>query len=225
LDGPNLERLLARVHESLDAEQGLQGRLRALPTRVRSLLVALAVALVLGVVLVFARRADFDAYPPWRLVLNAATYVGLLALVSNRVLRPLHRPPACRSRELVLVSAALLAPFGWALAPLPMLSRVMDPVAGGRDCLSVGITLGVALILLFRILDHAPQTANFRSAALFASGAGLLANLALAFHCPRTRPLHLAMLHAPIGLVLLFAYGGVLAAFGRRLAMRPASSR
>ena len=217
LDGADFERLLGGVHASLDAERGLQSRLRALPTRVRSLLVATAVALVVGGALAFARRVDFDAYPPWRLFLNAATYAGLLAFVSSLVLRPLHRRPVSASWETALATASFLAPFCWALAPVPVLSRVVDPAGGGRDCLVVGIALGTALLVLFRSLDRAPQT-NLRSAALFAAGAGLLANLALVFHCPRTRPMHLALVHAPMGLLLLFAYGVVLAGLGRRFA-------
>jgi hypothetical protein len=217
LDGSDFERMLGRVHASLDAERGLRGRLRALPTRVRSLLVATAVILVGGGALVFARRVDFDAYPRWRLLLNAATYAGLLALVSSLVLRPLHRRPVSASWETALATVGLLAPFGWALAPMPVLSRAVDPVGGGRDCLVVGIVLGTALAVLLRSLDRAPQT-SLRSAALFAAGAGLLANLALVFHCPRTRPMHLALVHAPMGLLLLFAYGVVLAGLGRRFA-------
>lgn len=217
LDGADLERMLGGIHASLDAERGLGSRLRALPTRGRSLLVAMAVALVIGGALAFGRRVDFEAYPPWRLYLNATTYAGLLALVSSLVLRPLHERLVSASWETALATASFLAPFCWALAPVPVLSRAVDPAGGGRDCLVVGIALGAALVVLFRSLDRAPQ-ANFRSAALFAAGAGLLANLALVLHCPRTRPLHLALVHAPVGLVLLFAYGFVVAGLGRRFA-------
>jgi hypothetical protein len=170
----------------------------------------------MGGVLVFGRRADFDAYPSWRLILNAVSYAGLLGLVSSLVLRPLHCPSASASWEVALLATSLLAPFGWAAATPPILSHVVAPAGGGRDCLLVGIALGAALIALFRALDRAPQT-DVRSAALLAAAAGLLANLALLFHCPRMPSLHLAFVHAPIGLLLLFAYRG-LAEAGRRFA-------
>ena len=218
LNGPEFDRLLGRVHASLDAEQGLAGRLRALPTRVRALLVGTAVALVVGFMLVFARRADFDAYPHWRLVVTAATYAGLLALVSYLVLRPLHWRAASVASERTVVVAGFLAPFCWALTPPPAVAPLVNSassIVGGRDCLAVGLTLGTALVIGFGALDRAPQ-ANFRSTALFAGGAGLLANLALLCHCPRTRLLHLALVHAPIGLLMLVAYWGVLARLERR---------
>lgn len=215
LDSPDFERLLGRVHASLDAERGPWAALRALRTRVRALLVAAMVALVLAGVLVFARRIDFDAYPRWRLILNGATYAGLLVLVSDLVLRPLHRRAAPAPCEIALVAAGLLAPFCWALAPAPVL--LVDATRGGRDCLAIGLALGTALVVLFRALDRAPQT-NFRSAALFAAGAGLLANLALACHCPRTLPRHLALVRAPIGFIVLILYWAALAGLGRRFA-------
>ena len=210
----DIERLLGRVHASLDAEQGVLGKLRALPTRTRWLVVATAVALMVGGVFAFARRVDFDAYPPWRLVLTAATYVALLALIANLVLRPFYRRGASASREMILVAASFLAPFGWALAPVPVLSHPVDTAGGGRDCFALGVALGTTLIVLFRALDRAPQT-NLRSVAILAAGAGLVANLAFVFHCPQTRPLHLVLVHAPIGLVLLLICRPALARLAR----------
>jgi hypothetical protein len=192
----------------------MRGKLRALSTPSRSLVVATVVALVVGAVFAFARRVDFDTYPGWRLALNAATYLGLLALISALMLRPLHWRAVSAGREMALVALSFLAPFGWALAPVPALSRVVDASSGGRDCLVIGFALGAILIVLFHAIDRALQS-NFRSAAIAAAGAGLTANLALVFHCPQTRPLHLAFVHAPIGLVLLFVYRRVLLRFAR----------
>ena len=217
LDGSEFEKLLGRVHSSLDAERGLRGRLRALPTRVRALLVATAIALVVGSELIFSRRVVFDAYPLWRLAATAATYTGLLALVSSFALRPLYRSAVSAANETAVLVASFAAPFCWALAPSPTLAHVVASAGGGRDCLVVGIALGTVLIIVFRALDRAPQT-NFRSAAVFAAAAGLLANLALACHCPRTLPRHLALVHAPIGLLLLLVYRRVLVRFDRRYA-------
>ena len=39
-----------------------------------------------------------------------------------------------------------------------------------------------------------------------AAAAGLVANMALVLHCPGTRPLHLIIAHAPLGLLLLASY-------------------
>ena len=65
-------------------------------------------------------------------------------------------------------------------------------------------------------VDRAPET-NLRAAALLSAAGGLTANLALVFHCPKTQPLHLLLVHAPIGLLLLVV--------SRRLLLRLAPRR
>jgi hypothetical protein len=197
--------LLDEVHASLDRERGPVAALRALSTPARTVLVGLAVAaMVLGVFLV-ARRADFVAYSPLRIALVAASYVALLGLLVSRALRPLYRTAEPAGREMALVAACFFAPFVWAAIPSPALSHFVDISGGGKDCLLLGLAFGAAVIGLVRLLDRAAES-NFRAAAMLSAAGGLTANLALVFHCPQTRALHLLLVHAPIGLLLLFVY-------------------
>jgi len=212
-----MERLLGRLRSSLDEEKGPKGALRALPTWARFALAGAGILAMVAGVFLTARRADFDAYPPIRLSLWVVSYVGLLALLASRTLRPLFRTIEPAGREMALVAACFAAPFVWALIPPAHLLHFVDTTGGGRDCLVLGVALGTAVIVLMRALDRAPDS-NFRAAALGAAAGGLTANLALVFHCPKTHPLHLLVVHAPIGLVLLFAYRRVLKRFALRRA-------
>jgi hypothetical protein len=211
-----LDWLLGEVHASIAEERGAVAAVRGMPTAVRAALVTAGIATMIALVVVFAPRADFEAFPPARLAFLAASYVALLVLVASRALRPLHRTLEPAGREMALTAACFVAPFAWALLPPPVLSRFVDTTGGGKDCLVLGIVLGAAVIGLIRLVDRAPDT-NFRAAALLAAAGGLVANLALVFHCPRTQPLHLLLVHAPIGLLLLF--------IARRLLLRVAARR
>lgn len=213
-----LDWLLGEVHASLAQERGAVAAVRAMPTAVRAALVTAGIATMIALVVVFAPRVDFEAFPPARLAVVAGSYVALLVLIASRALRPLHSTMEPAGREMALTAACFLAPFAWAFLPPPVLSHFVDTTGGGKDCLVLGLALGAAVIALIRFVDRAPDT-NFRAAALLAAAGGLTANLALVFHCPKTQPLHLLLVHAPIGLLLLFVARRVL----RRVAARHAT--
>ena len=59
---------------------------------------------------------------------------------------------------------------------------------------------------LLRVLDR--STTEGRSLLVPAAAGGILANIALFVHCPAVSPLHLVLIHAPVGLVLLLGYKG-----------------
>jgi hypothetical protein len=77
------------------------------------------------------------------------------------------------------------------------------------------VGLGGALLALLRGLDRGAHRGE-HSVLLAAAAAGVLANLALCFHCPLTGPLHLATVHAPIGFVLFLSYRRLMRYFALR---------
>jgi hypothetical protein len=91
------------------------------------------------------------------------------------------------------------------LLPEPKRAYPVDTAGAGKNCFVVGVALGVALLTLLRGLDRSAHRGE-NSVLLAAAASGLLANLALCFHCPLTGALHLATVHAPIGFVLLLSY-------------------
>ncbi|HET7538839.1 MAG TPA: NrsF family protein [Polyangiaceae bacterium] len=209
----SLDAELVALHERVEAalvnERRPIQRLRALstPTRV-TLATAVCVGLIGGVA-VLSLRADFRAYPKERLAFATIGFTLLLALLVARVLRPLHRVDAPKSRDLALAAMAFLMPLAWAFGQPRMLAATASRVSGGNDCLPVGLLLGGLAILAFSVLDRATE-ADMRTKVLGAAAGGVVGNLALAFHCPRLETFHLVLVHAPLSAVLLlFALLGV----------------
>jgi hypothetical protein len=202
---PEIERLLGTVEALVEKDGGPIGKLRGLPTGARWALAAGTITSLVAMVIVLLRRDDFESCPTWYLALMAASYAVPLTVLVGRVLAPLHRLDSLPERGDLVVGAAFCLPFLWALFPASLLSHAAQAVAIKKDCLALGVALGALTIVALRALDRAADTEP-RTAAMVAAAGGLVANLALVFHCPQTRLLHLALVHAPIGLVLLFVY-------------------
>jgi hypothetical protein len=200
-----LDTLWKRVESAIAHETGVGAWLRSMPTRWRVIL-ASGVAVVMPVILGFASpRSDLEAYPEMRLALSMGAFAVLLGVLIVLNLRPLQRPELS-TRALIFAFVALAVPFLIALLPEV---RLTHPVAFHdlHDCLLVGSICGGALMALLRALDR--SIANARALLVPAAAGGILANVALSLHCPVVSPLHLALIHAPIGLVLLYGYKGL----------------
>ena len=198
-----LDFLWRRVENAVAHEKGWAAWLRSVPTRWRVIFAATAATGIAVTVLVTTPRGDLHAYPGARLLLSLGIFaVALIALITLE-LRPLQRP-ALSSRASVLALLALALPLSVALLPEAALNH---PVVAHQqyDCGLVGLTCGGALIALLRALDRSDAA----SVVIPAAAGGILANAALVFHCPAVSQLHLALAHAPIGLVLLFGYKGL----------------
>ena len=209
-----IERLLGTVEALVERDNSAVGKLRGLPTSARWAIAAAAVTLLVGCVFALLRRGDLATCPTWYIALMTASYAVPLALLVGRVLAPLHRLGSLPDRGDYLIGAAFFLPFFWALFPPAALVHAAQAVAIKRDCLALGVALGAMTIVALRALDRAADTEP-RTVLMVAAAGGLVANLALFFHCPQTRLLHLALVHAPIGLLLLFTY--------RRVASRRAA--
>lgn len=202
---PEIERLLGNVEALVERDNGAIGKLRALPTGGRWAIAAVAVTALVAGVFVLLRRDDFESCPTWYLGLMAASYAVPLTLLVSRVLAPLHRLDSLPERGDLVLGAAFCLPFFWALVPAAALSHAVQAVALKKDCLVLGLALGALTIVALRALDRAADTEP-RTVPMVAAAGGLVANLALVFHCPQTRLLHLGLVHAPIGLLLFLLY-------------------
>ncbi len=212
-----MQQLIVRLHSSLDHETGISATLRTLPTWARFTIVAVTVTTMVAGVLIVFRPAGTGVYPPVPLAIWSLSYAALLALVVSRALRPLHRAMEPAGREMAVAAACLAVPFIAALMPPHPLLRSVETAGSDGNCLALGVLLGAAVVLLMRALDRAPES-SFRSAMLVAAAGGLAANLALVFYCRRPYPLHLAIEHAPIGVLLSFVCRLVFARFTLRRA-------
>jgi hypothetical protein len=202
---PELERLLGDVEGLLDRERGVRSRLRSLSTLSRGLIAAGAAVLAVVAVFLLVRRADFALVPFWQLALAGASYAVPLGLLIWQLLLPLHRVEARHGQATALIATAFAVPFVWALIPPHAFAHIVRAGDIRRDCLFVGLALGGAFVALLRVLDRAADT-DPRGMAMGAAAGGLVANLGLVLHCPQTRMAHLVLVHAPIGLFLLWIY-------------------
>jgi hypothetical protein len=201
---PEIDALWRRVQTAIAREKGPAAWLRNLPTGWR-ITVAWAGATAMTVTLAVASlRVDLGVYPQARLALTVGSLALLLGVLIALSLRPLQRRDIS-TRALVFALVALLAPFLISLFPEATLAQPV-PFRDAHDCLLLGIIGGAALMMLLRVLDR--STSGARSLVVPAAAGGVLANLALSLHCPVVSPLHLTLIHAPIGLVLLFGSKG-----------------
>jgi hypothetical protein len=213
-----LEVLLGRVERVIAGENTVTGRLRNLSTARRIALVAIAAAAMTLALALVATRPDIDLYPKGRLLSAVAAFTALLGVLTTMQLRPLPAPPLS-ARGLVLALGALAVP--WVIALLPEVHLAHAVVfRDAHDCLMLGTLSGAVLMVLLWMLDR--STSSVRSLVLPAAAGGALANLALTFHCPIVSPLHLAAIHAPIGVLLLFGAQSARAVRGRMARARGA---
>jgi hypothetical protein len=200
-----VERLLVATQLLLDGERGPRSSLSSLSTAARGLIAALVAVLAVGGVFWRVRRADLAFVPGWQLALAGASYAVVLGFLLWRILLPLHRLEARPEHAGALLGTAFGLPFMWALMPPHAFARVLQAADIRHDCLPLGLVIGGAFVALLRVLDRAADR-DPRGIAMGAAAGGLVANLALAVHCPETRVLHLVIAHAPIGLLLFWLY-------------------
>ncbi len=198
-----VDRLLSQTEALLDREEGAGSRLRSLSTTSRSLIAAATTVLAAALVFLFARRSDFDALPGWQLALAVAFYGAPLGCLVWLLLSPLYQVEARPREAAALLAAGFGLPFLWAFLPSLVFAHAEGPTRHG--CLLLGLGVGGLFIGLLRAMDRVAD-GDPRSLAIGAAAGGLVANLALTFYCPETRILHLAIAHAPLGLLLLVVY-------------------
>jgi len=202
---PDLEALWRRVESTIAREKGLLAWMRSRSTQWRVSVAGVAAA-VIAVTLATARlRVDIDVYPQTRLLLSVGSFALLLGALIVLNLRPLQRPDVS-TYALLFALAAFTVPFAIALLPEATLAHHVA-FRDAHDCLLLGTISGAVLMTLLRALDRSASHA--RALVVPAAAGGVLANLALSLHCPVVSPLHLALIHAPIGLVLLLGSKGL----------------
>jgi len=199
-----LERLLGHTEALLDREDGALEKLRSLPTTVRALVAAGGATLAVLGVYALMRRSDFSMIPGWQVALATVTCAVPLVALLWFSLAPLHRVEPRPEHAGALIGTGFALPFVWASLP-PLEFARATPGATRHGCLVLGLLLGGAFLALLRALDRAADD-DPRTLAMGAAAGGLVANLSLAFYCPEVRLVHLGLVHAPVGLVLLLLY-------------------
>jgi hypothetical protein len=158
-----------------------------------------------AVIVITGGKPALDSGPParavtWLVLFSLAAVACLWVLVA-----PLGRPRPFGKRA-GLVLAALALPLGYALGSANPSSP--DRTAGelgfaeqALGCFVYGSLLALPFLVVVWTLDRIDRPRGMLLAGL-AAVAGLVANAALARHCPNTAPLHLAIGHATIGAAL-----------------------
>jgi len=198
LPEPDPGGLFALVDRDIARDSGPRSKLRALPTRVRAVLVASAAGALLVSQLWLRPRPDLGVYSPvvfWSaaLLLAVTIVVGALRLLRGPT-APLDSSRAERSLSVLLLAVpalvSLLAPLGSDEAA----TRWGSPAY----CLGYGVALTAPLVLLYWLLerrDAPPSSALLSAGAL----AGVAANLLLHAHCASAHPGHLLLGHVSVG--------------------------
>lgn len=205
---PELGGVLAELERSLEAERGITGRARSLPTPARLLLALGGAAMVILVGGLLRPRVDLDAYPALRLGVGVGALGATAALGVWLWLRPLFRSPlpAWAVPALAMTSVGL----PWLIAGAPMAHQAHPAsLAGAGDdlavravaCLLYGGLWGGAVLVLVRLLGRAPGARTSFEALAGLSGA-LIGSIVLELHCPITQPAHLLLGHAPLAVLL-----------------------
>jgi hypothetical protein len=198
--------LLPIVQRAIARERGVGARLRELPTPQRIATALLIAVLLVIAVATLAPRADLSAYPIGRIVLFAAIYALALAALVRRALAPMQQAgnPVV---EHGLLALGLGLPFALGALPTAQLSHEVSTVGQGHDCLALGALLGFAFMVALRAFDRATRIGPGAGLPwlLWAAGS-LIANMALLFHCPIARPLHMWIVHGTLVPIALLSW-------------------
>ncbi len=204
------EARLARARATVRGDRGLIGAARSLSTPARGALVGVALAALVGVVLVFNARGDLAVYPTARLVAEAALSGGFALILAGVALRGPHRATPGPGLTWTLAGLALAVPA--LLAVIPPADLMLPGAKGGegtlaRDaaaCFGYGVAASLPVLGVLAVLQRLPPTTP-RAAAMAAVGAGLGGVLALQMHCPIAVRDHLFLGHASVPLAALLA--------------------
>jgi hypothetical protein len=224
LDGTDqhtADELLPIVQRALARERGLGAWLRSRPTasRIGASLIA-AVLLVLAVA-TLAPRIDLAVYPLGRIALFAAIYAFALSALVRRALAPMQQASS-PAIERGLLALGLGLPFALGALPPAHLSHEVSTVGHGHDCLALGAVLGFAFMGALRAFDRDAGSGSRMPWLMWAAGS-LIANVALLFHCPIARPLHMWIVHGTLVPIALLLWLWAWSAFSSRRATRTAA--
>lgn len=192
--------LLSKVE---DEDSTLRGRLRALPTHLRSG-VGLSTAVVVAVLfLLFSRRADWNVYPMLRMGMISLAFFGALVVGVGMSFPRLYRPERPLAFRLFVLAFMLFVAFLPAMLPIPYASAIEAsafwPSVGA--CIGLGTAAAIPALVTLRLLQR--DDLNVWSTIFLATTGGISAHLALQMHCPIVDRAHVGLAHA--GLALLFA--------------------
>lgn len=214
-----LEAILASVERGLEGERAPLGRLRALSTRARSLLVIVASAIAVALSLL-KPRPDLGGYSRLRLALELGTFFSAIGLLLAGWLRPLHRRPLPRWLErsalgLALLGPALVLPLGaWLGAAIAVEPLDAGTIRAALPCFLRALAFGAPVVALAYLLGRGGRrdAGHLLAPVLLGTLAGLAS---LHLHCPGRELFHLLLGHA--GAIPAAAVAGLLAfAIGRR---------
>ncbi len=162
---------------------------------------ALAVVLIGGVAMT---KRDLGALSPAHLAIALSALGVLLAASLHQALRPMHRPPLPAWARIAIAGLTVAATLTIALLPVPD-AHVYPPADGLHvsPCLFYGLLMGLPVYLVLRLLDRSRSHAPL----LGACAAGLVGNLALQLHCPRSDTEHLMLGHFTVALAFIAGLG------------------
>lgn len=195
-DRAALGALFERLESQLAREGEVTTKARALSTPTRLTLTACAIAALTAALAWLSPRPDLDGTPRLSTLMTVGVYLTLSVALTTVALRPLQRLDLPRRLERTLGGVAIVAP--WLLAAWT--THGPAPSDLPRDCLALGLGFGVLIVLVLCVLDRASGKVRGSPLVVAAVG-GLSANLALTVHC-HAQGLHLALIHAPLSLVL-----------------------
>jgi hypothetical protein len=216
--GETGDELFASVERAVLAESGPRAWLRSRSTPIRA---AIAVFAGVAVVAIGGRPAlgggARPATAPWLALFAFFAIACLWMLVA-----PLGRPRPAPARRALLVASVLALPFGYATlawgSPSPSTGVEIGFVEQAFACFSYGTFLALPLCAVLWAIERSDRPFVLLLLG-FGAVAGLVANAALALHCPNTEPAHLVFGHATIGVSLAVA-GAIWALAARRSSSR-----
>ena len=204
------------LHAMLDAE-GPADAVSSLSTRARWGVAFGLVAVIVAVVLVATRRADFDVYPVGRMALDLSLLLGPLLLALVATLRPLSKPALSVSRRVQAVVFGLIG-LG-VLVAMPAAHALHPASEAGTgavfwrqvgSCFAFGLSFAALAAFGLGLLSRNGPRRWFPG-SLGVWAAGLTGLIALYLHCPITDLEHLWVGHTTIAvpvLVLVFLLRG-----------------
>jgi len=191
--------LWSSLEGALRAESGPRAWLRSRATPVRLLIAALVAS---AIVTYGGRAAEGGVAPAERPLvwLVAFTLVGFACL--SVLVAPLGRPRPPPGVRLAIVLAALALPLLYASSSVASLAPASPQqftfAEQALGCFAYGTFLVLPFLFVVWALDRGERPFLGLVAGVGAV-AGLVANVALALHCPNTEPAHIAAGHATIG--------------------------